>query len=97
MVLFTAERQHLRQQMKTAASSSYKALLQRQKKEMKNNDMKIMMSMDQKVSDQQVMLEKAGVPGFYVTNNPREIRLQMYILDFILKLSETNLPAASLE
>jgi len=54
--------------------------------------MKIAMQLDQKVSDQQVMLEKAGVPGFYVTNTPSEIRLQMYLLEFILKLSVLPLP-----
>ena len=39
------------------------------------------------VSDQQLTLENAGVPGFRVTNNPTEIRLQMYILEFIARLS----------
>ncbi|UYV67163.1 DGCR6 [Cordylochernes scorpioides] len=50
-------------------------------------DMKIVMELDQVVSDQQVVLAKAGVPGFHVTNNPKEIRLQMYLLDFIQRLS----------
>jgi hypothetical protein len=40
------------------------------------------------VSDQQVTLEKAGVPGFFVTNNPLDIKVQMYLLDFILRLSK---------
>lgn len=44
------------------------------------------------VSDQQITLEKAGVPGFYVTNNPMEIKVQMYLLDFILRLSKMTLP-----
>lgn len=39
------------------------------------------------VSDQQMTLERAGVPGFHVTNNPTEIRVQMYILEFIARLS----------
>jgi hypothetical protein len=26
------------------------------------------------------------VPGFYVTNNPTEIQVQMYLLDFIVKI-----------
>jgi hypothetical protein len=72
-------------------------LLARQQLEVKQNDMKIAMQIDQKVSDQQVMLEKAGVPGFYVTNNSSEIRLQMYLLQFILKLSTMPLPQVSLE
>lgn len=40
------------------------------------------------VSDQQVTLEKAGVPGFFVTNNPLDVKVQMYLLDFILRLSK---------
>lgn len=34
-------------------------------------DKKIVVEMDQKVVDQQNTLEKAGVPGFYVTTNPQ--------------------------
>lgn len=33
------------------------------------------------------MLQKAGVPGFYHTPNPKEIKIQMFLLDFILRLS----------
>ncbi|CAG7821467.1 unnamed protein product [Allacma fusca] len=91
------ERQLFRQQVQSKPSMKMKELLHRQKKDMKNYDMKVVMNMDQKVSDQQVMLEKAGVPGFYVTNNPPEIQLQMYILDFILKLSQMPLPTVALE
>jgi hypothetical protein len=40
------------------------------------------------VSDQQVTLEKAGVPGFFVTNNPLDVKVQMHLLDFILRLSK---------
>ncbi|OXA49982.1 gonadal protein gdl [Folsomia candida] len=72
-------------------------LVARQKLEVKQNDMKIAMQLDQKVSDQQVMLEKAGVPGFFVSNNAADIRLQMYLLEFILKLSVMPLPQVSLD
>jgi len=68
-----------------------------QQKEVKMFDMRIVLQMDQKVSDQQVMLEKAGVPGFYVTNNPAEIRVQMHLLEFILKLSSMAVPHVSLD
>lgn len=44
------------------------------------------------VSDQQDTLEKAGVPGFFVTNKPIEIKVQMYLLDFILRLSKMDIP-----
>lgn len=67
-------------------------LLSRHKEEMKQTDMKLIMQLDQKVSDQQVTLEKAGVPGFFVTNKPIEIKVQMYLLDFILRLSKMDAP-----
>ncbi|KAI1286959.1 Gonadal protein gdl [Halotydeus destructor] len=51
-------------------------------------DMKLMLELDQAVSDQQETLESTGVPGFHVTNNATEIRIQMYIIEFITRLSE---------
>lgn len=57
-------------------------------------DMKLIMELDQKVSDQQVTLEKAGVPGFHVTNNAQEVRLQMYLLDFIIQLGNQRTEAS---
>ena len=66
--------------------SELSALEERMKEELRQHDMKLVTQLDQKVSDQQVTLQRAGVPGFYVTNNPTEIRVQMYILDFILKI-----------
>lgn len=51
-------------------------------------DMKVVMDLDQVVSEQQVTLEKTGVSGFHVTNNPTEIQLQMYILEFIFRATE---------
>jgi hypothetical protein len=60
--------------------------------EVKKKDMKVIMDLDQKVMDQQVMLERAGVPGFFVTNNKQDIRLQMYLLEFINRLRYMDLP-----
>lgn len=73
-------------------AAEIKRLQLRQRMEQKQNDMKIIMQIDQKVSDQQVLMEKAGVSGFYVTNNPADIRLQMYLFEFIFRLSEMPLP-----
>ncbi|XP_061396269.1 gonadal protein gdl [Musca vetustissima] len=56
-------------------------------KKMKETDMKLIALLDQKVKDQQLTLHKAGVAGFYVTDNPKEIKIQMFLLDFILRLS----------
>lgn len=43
--------------------------------------------LDQKVQDQQLVMQKAGVAGFYPTNDAKEIQIQMYLFDFILRLS----------
>lgn len=69
-----------------------KRLQQKHRLQQKQNDMKIIMQLDQKVSDQQVLMEKAGVPGFHVTNNQGDVRLQMYLFEFIFRLSEMKLP-----
>lgn len=57
------------------------------KKQLTETDQKLVLHLDQKVKDQQMTLEKAGVPGFYVTESPKEIKIQMHLLDFILRLS----------
>ncbi len=56
--------------------------------ELKRKDMKIVLELDQKVMDQQGTLERAGVPGFSVTNNPTDVKLQMYLLEFIIRISQ---------
>jgi len=56
------------------------------KGERQQGDMRLVTQLDQKVSDQQVTLERAGVPGFFVTNNPTEVQVQMYLLDFIVRI-----------
>lgn len=56
-------------------------------KKLRETDQKLVLHLDQKVRDQQTTLEKANVPGFYVTMIPREITIQMHLLDFILRLS----------
>ena len=39
------------------------------------------------VSDQQNTLDRAGVPGFVLSNKEVDIKLQMYLLGFISELS----------
>lgn len=53
--------------------SSFQALEIRVREEQRMMDKKIVAEMDQKVIDQQNTLEKAGVPGFYITTNPQVI------------------------
>lgn len=56
-------------------------------KQLRDKDMELVLHLDQKVRDQQSTLQQAGVPGFYITDNPKEIKIQMFLLDFILRLS----------
>ena len=47
-----------------------------------------MLELDQKTMEQQSTLEKAAVPGFMVTNNSQDVRMQMHLLEFIIRLAE---------
>ena len=49
-------------------------------------DMKIVLDLDQKMLEQQTRLEKAGVPCMYATNKPQDVRLQMFIIEFIQRI-----------
>ncbi|XP_060517852.1 gonadal protein gdl isoform X2 [Cylas formicarius] len=64
----------------------------KQKEELKAFDMKLVLELDKKVADQQHILEQAGVPGFYHTKNPLEVKVQMHLLDFLLRLSCMQMP-----
>ncbi|KAK3925838.1 Gonadal protein gdl [Frankliniella fusca] len=55
-------------------------------------DMKLVKQLDQKVAEQQETLQKAGFPGFYVTMSSAEIKVQIFLLDFILRLSKMEIP-----
>lgn len=48
--------------------------------------------MCEQVAEQQETLEKAGFPGFFVTTNSTEIKVQIFLLDFILRLSKLAYP-----
>ncbi|KAF2884203.1 hypothetical protein ILUMI_21985 [Ignelater luminosus] len=66
-------------------------LKETQKQELKQFDMTLVNQLDQKVTDQQQTLEQAGVPGFYATTDPLDIKVQMHLLDFILRLSKMSI------
>ena len=55
-------------------------------------DLKIINEMDQKVSEQQETMSQAGVYGFNKTSQPNEIRQQMFLFQFIQRLSQIKLP-----
>ncbi|XP_013862645.1 protein DGCR6 [Austrofundulus limnaeus] len=74
--------------LKSNQQGELEALEVRVREEQKMMDKKIVAEMDQKVIDQQNTLEKAGVPGFYITTNPQELTMQMNLLELILKLQQ---------
>ena len=51
-------------------------------------DKKIVAEIDQKVIDQQNTLEKAGVPGFYITTNP-QVNLWTCLVTIVKMHTET--------
>lgn len=73
---------------KSNHQAELEALEIRVREEQRMMDKKIVAEMDQKVIDQQNTLEKAGVPGFYITTNPQELTMQMNLLELILKLQQ---------
>ncbi|KAG8012203.1 Protein DGCR6 [Nibea albiflora] len=74
--------------LKSNQQAELEALEIRVREEQRMMDKKIVAEMDQKVIDQQNTLEKAGVPGFYITTNPQELTMQMNLLELILKLQQ---------
>uniref|UniRef100_A0A1A7YSP5 DiGeorge syndrome critical region gene 6 n=1 Tax=Iconisemion striatum TaxID=60296 RepID=A0A1A7YSP5_9TELE len=74
--------------LKSNQQADLEALEVRVREEQRMMDKKIVAEMDQKVIDQQNTLEKAGVPGFFITTNPQELTMQMNLLELILKLQQ---------
>jgi len=66
-----------------------KVLEEKLEAEVTQVDQKLVLELDQLVSDQQATLQRAGVPLFSITNNPDDVRIQMYILDFIQRLDRS--------
>lgn len=50
--------------------------------------MSIVLDLDQKMLEQQTRLEKTGVPCMYATNKPLDVRLQMFIIEFIQRIAK---------
>ncbi|XP_042864713.1 protein DGCR6-like isoform X1 [Penaeus japonicus] len=64
----------------------------RHAQEMSTMHVRILQLLDQKVTEQQSTLQQVGVPGFHETENPVEIKIQMYIMDFIVKIGGIKIP-----
>lgn len=55
-------------------------------------DVKIVQDFDNKVLEQQETMSQAGVPNFFATQNPNDLKMQIYVLKMIQKLSKMKLP-----
>ncbi|XP_027217504.1 protein DGCR6 [Penaeus vannamei] len=64
----------------------------RHAQEISTMHVRILQLLDQKVTEQQSTLQQVGVPGFHETENPVEIKIQMYIMDFIVKIGGIKIP-----
>ncbi|KAG5281613.1 hypothetical protein AALO_G00074320 [Alosa alosa] len=82
--------------LKATQRTETEALELRVREEQRMMDEKIIAEIDQKVLDQQNTLEKAGVPGFYITNNPQEVTIQMNLLELVLKLQQKETQSGTL-
>lgn len=58
--------------------------------EMRSTDQKVILELDQLVSEQQTTMHQAAVPFFSVTNKPDEIQVQMHVLSFIQRLRQST-------
>ncbi|KAA0201001.1 hypothetical protein HAZT_HAZT004082 [Hyalella azteca] len=88
-------RLHALPQMQAQHSALENDLERRHQMELQKCNLDALKIIDEKVVEQQSTLAKVGVPGFFVSTNPMDVRVQMYILGFIMKISQQN-PSYSL-
>lgn len=81
-------KQHTTPLIKKKHEKEFAELETKLKHELKLADQKIILELDQLVSDQQSTMQQADIPMFSVTNSPDEIQVQIHLLKFIQKLSE---------
>lgn len=67
-------------------------LLKRQAEAIRSLTTRIVHALDGRVMEQQTALERTGCSVFAQTTNPRLIRIQMRVLDWIMQLSRYPLP-----
>lgn len=90
MFVLIAEKEALAKRPEGSNELEKEQLISKHSEELKKADKNLILQLDQLVLDQQTALEKAGVPGFYSTSNPQEVQVQMYLLEFIIKLGKES-------
>lgn len=68
--------------------SCSKAFLKRMQDEQQKFDSRIVLDLDQKMLEQQTRLEKIGLPCMFATTKPQDIRLQMFIIEYLQQISK---------
>lgn len=81
--------------LKMKHETEYKDLEKKLVEEMKSMDKRIILELDQIVTDQQSTMHQCAVPFFFVTNCPQDVQLQMHLLRFLQKMSvmQQNTPS----
>ena len=51
-------------------------------------DTRVVLDLDQKMLEQQTRLEKAGVPSMFATNKAPDVRLQMFIVEYLQRVTK---------
>ncbi|CAF1003704.1 unnamed protein product [Adineta ricciae] len=74
--------------LQSANKSEFETFVKRIADEQQRFDMKIILDLDQKMLEQQTRLEKAGVSCMHATNKPPDVRLQMFIIEFIQHIAK---------
>ncbi|CAF3362163.1 unnamed protein product [Rotaria socialis] len=74
--------------LQAANKREFEAFIKRVADEQQRFDMSIVLDLDQKMLEQQTRLEKAGVPCMHATNKPLDVRLQMFIIEFIQRIAK---------
>lgn len=93
--IMTAERQgktHVALRLPRLHKDQLSELDARHAQEVSSCHERIQQLLDQKVLEQQSTLQQVGVPGFHETDSPIEIKVQMYIMEFIVKLGAIKVP-----
>lgn len=67
---------------------NFQSFVKRMSEEQQRCDTKIVLDLDQKMLEQQTRLEKAGIPCMFATNKPQDVRLQMFIIEFLQRISK---------
>lgn len=88
-VLGCQHRKHNLPVVKARHDAEKRELEKRLTEELRSVDKKVILELDQIVTEQQATLQQAAVPFFTVTNKPEDIRVQMHVLGFIQRLHST--------